>query len=101
MIKAIEKIKSSIEGDDKILPRMLIIFFLSLLTNFFGCAFAYATAHKMLYWIIGLGFILPIINFTISLLFLEAKTLSEKLYIMLINSVALSIGGATVSLYFD
>jgi len=100
MIKMIEKLKSRIEGDDRIVIRMLIIFLLSLFTNFFGCAFAYATAHKMLYWVVGLGFVLPIINFTISLLFLEAKTLSEKLYIMLINSVALSIGGATVSLYF-
>lgn len=80
--------------------RMVLISFLSLLTNLFGCAFAYATAHKMLPWIIGLGFLLPIINFSISLLFLEAKTLREKLYIMLISSVALSVGGATVSLYF-
>lgn len=76
------------------------MFFLALLTNVLGCSFAYATAHQMTAFVGVLGFFLPIINFTISLLFLEAKTLRERLYIMLINSVALSIGGVTVSLYF-
>ena len=37
---------------------------------------------------------------TISLLFLEAKTLQERLYIMLINSFALSVGGSLISVYF-
>ena len=80
--------------------RLTIIFVLALLTNILGCAFAYATAHSMFWWVVGLGFVLPIINFTISLLFLEAKTLRERLYIMLINSVALAVGGGMVSVYF-
>jgi hypothetical protein len=35
------------------------------------------------------------------LLFLEAKTMRERLYIMFINSIALSIAGVMVSLYFS
>lgn len=101
MIPLIEKLKKRLEGEDKIVHRLVIIFLLAMLTNILGCSFAYATAHKMLPWVVGLGFFLPIINFTISLLFLEARTLREKLYIMLINSVALSIGGGIVSLYFS
>lgn len=100
MIELIERMKSGIEGEEKMRHRLTVIFFLALLTNVLGCAFAYATAHSMLMWVVSLGFVLPIINFTISLLFLEAKTLRERLYIMLINSVALSIGGGMVSLYF-
>jgi len=40
------------------------------------------------------------VNFSISLLFLEAKSLREKIYIMLANSVALSISGVFISLFF-
>lgn len=101
MIEFIERLKARIEGDEKMAVRLLIIFVLAVLTNIFGCAFAYATAHSMVAWVIGLGFLLPIVNFTISLLFLEAKTLRERLYIMLINSFALAIGGGIVSLYFS
>lgn len=101
MIALIEKLKNRIEGEDKITLRLTIIFVLAVLTNIFGCAFAYATAHSMIAWVVGLGFLLPIVNFTVSLLFLEAKTLRERLYIMLINSFALAIGGGMVSLYFS
>ena len=101
MMKELEKLKSRIEGEEKMNLRLVIIFLLALLTNVVGCAFAYATAHKMIEWVVSLGFVLPIINFTISLLFLEAKTLRERLYIMLINSVALAFGGGIVTLYFS
>ena len=101
MVSLLEKWKDSLSGEDNIRCRLTVIFFLALLTNIIGCSFAYATAHKMHLWVMGLGFFLPIINFTISLLFLESKTFREKLYIMLINSVALSIGGGIVSLYFS
>ena len=101
MIKELENLKSRIEGEEKMNLRLAIIFVLALLTNVVGCAFGYATAHKMIEWVVSLGFVLPIINFTISLLFLEAKTLREKLYIMLINSVALAFGGGIVTLYFS
>jgi len=100
MIRDIERWKSKIEGEEKMSLRLLIIFVLALLTNIVGCAFGYATAHRMIEWVVSLGFVLPIINFTISLLFLEAKTLRERLYIMLINSVALAVGGGIVTLYF-
>ena len=100
MLKFLENLKSKIEGEDKIFLRLLVILVFSFLTNLFGCAFGYATAHRMLPWIATIGFILPVINFTISLLFLEAKTLQERLYIMLINSFALSVGGSLISVYF-
>lgn len=100
MIRDLERWKSKIEGEEKMSLRLLIIFVLALLTNIVGCAFGYATAHRMIEWVVSLGFVLPIINFTISLLFLEAKTLRERIYIMLINSVALAVGGGIVTLYF-
>ena len=101
MMKRIENWKTRLEGEEMMVTRLWIMFFLALLTDVLGCAFGYSTAHKMVMWVGILGFFLPIINFTISLIFLEAKTLRERLYIMLINSVALSIGGTTVSLYFS
>lgn len=101
MIPLIEKLKKRLDGENKIVHRLVIIFFLAMLANILGCSFAYATAHRMLPWVVGLGFFLPIINFTITLLFLDAKTIREKLYIILINSIALSIGGGIVSLYFS
>jgi hypothetical protein len=100
MIERIERLMASLASDEKIFTRLSIIFSLAILTNILGCAFAYATAHSMLWWVVCLGFILPIINFTISLFFLQAQSLRERLYIMLINSFALSIGGGLVSLYF-
>lgn len=101
MIEKLERLKDRLLGDNMLSIRLLVIFVLATLANILGCAFAYATAHKMLTWVVCLGFFLPVINFTISLLFLEAKTLRERLYIMLVNSVALSIGGGLVSLYFE
>jgi hypothetical protein len=100
MIRRIERAKGRIEGDDRMHLRLVIIFFLALLSNSLGCAFTYSMTHKMIHWVTCLGFVLPMVNFTISLLFLEARTLREKLSIMLINSLALSIGGTLVSLYF-
>jgi hypothetical protein len=100
MLALIERLKSKIEGEDKIHLRLFVILIFSLLTNILGCAFGYSTAHRMLPWIATIGFVLPVINFTISLLFLEAKTLKERLYIMLINSFALSVGGSLISVYF-
>lgn len=101
MIEKLEKLKLEIEGEEKTTLRLVIIFLLALLMNVVGCAFGYATAHKMVEWVVSLGFVLPIINFTISLLFLEAKTFREKLYIMVINSAALALGGGIVTLYFS
>ena len=100
MIDRLEKMKVRLTGDKMLSARLTLIFALATLANILGCAFAYATAHKMFAWVVCLGFFLPVINFTISLLFLEAKTLRERLYIMLVNSVALSIGGGLVTLYF-
>jgi hypothetical protein len=101
MIEKLEKLKDRLTGEKMLTTRLLVIFTLATLANILGCAFAYATAHKMLAWVVCLGFFLPVINFTISLLFLEARTLKERLCIMLVNSVALSIGGGLVSLYFE
>ena len=78
MIGILENWKSKIEGEDMLSVRLAIIFVFALLTNIVGCAFGYATSHKMVGWVIPLGFMLPIINFTISLLFLEAKSLREE-----------------------
>lgn len=101
MIEKLERLKNRLTDEKLLAARLLVIFALATLANILACAFAYATAHKMFAWVVCLGFFLPIINFTISLLFLEARTLKEKLYIMLVNSAALSIGGGLVSLYFD
>jgi uncharacterized membrane protein YoaK (UPF0700 family) len=96
----IEKTKEYLSGDDKISHRIFIIFFLALLSNILGCIFSYFLIHKVYYLIWIVGFIIPMVNFSISLLFLEAKSLREKIYIMLANSIALSLSGVIVSLYF-
>jgi hypothetical protein len=101
MIRAFERAVEWISRDENLLPRLFVMLLLALLTNVLGCSFAYATAHRMTVMVGALGFVLPMINFSISMLFLGARTLRERLYIMLINSVALSIGGVAVTLYFS
>lgn len=101
MTKLVMRAISWISHEERLPIRLVTMFFLALLTNVLGCTFAYATAHKMTVAVGFLGFFLPMINFSISLLFLEAKTMRERLYIMFINSIALSIAGVMVSLYFS
>lgn len=101
MFSVIENAAVWVSRDENLAIRLTIMLLLALLTNILGCSFAYATAHRMTALVGVLGFFLPMINFSISMLFLGAKTLRERIYIMMINSVALSIGGVTVSLYFS
>jgi hypothetical protein len=100
MLHHLEQIKESLMGDDKIYHRIITIFCLALLSNILGCIFSYFLIHKIYYLIWIVGFIIPMINFSISLLFLEAKSLRERIAIMFANSVALSVSGVVVSFYF-
>lgn len=101
MVRAFERVVGWISREENLVPRLFVMLLLALFTNVLGCSFAYATAHRMTCFVGVIGFFLPMINFSISMLFLGAKTLRERLYIMLINSVALSVGGVMVSLYFS
>jgi hypothetical protein len=100
MISRVERAFEWLTREENMGARLFVMLLLALFTNMLGCSFAYATAHRMTHFIGIIGFFLPMINFSISMLFLGAQTLRERLYIMLINSVALSIGGVIVSLYF-
>ena len=100
MIKFFKKLKLRFDHKDNLYGRLAITFFLGLVGNVVGCIFGYSVVHKFVYWTMLSGFFAPIINFSVSYLFIEAKTLQEKINIVLVNSVSLSIGGAVVSLYF-
>ena len=100
MIKIVEKIKLTFEGSDKLFKRLLLMSLLSVLANGLGCLMGYAIAHKLVFRLGLIGFILPVVNFSISVLFLESKTLQERLYIVIINSIALSVSAMFVALYF-
>ena len=64
------------------------------------CMFAYATAHSMIGTVMLIGFFLPIINFSISMIFLDAQTFRERVYIMLVNSLALSLAAGAVAAFY-
>jgi len=101
MIRFLESLREKLQGEEKLTHRLQLMLTLALLTNVLGCIFAYATAHKMIMTVMIVGFFLPIINFSISILFLEAKTFKERVYIMLVNSVALSLASGLVATYYN
>ncbi len=100
MIAFLEQLQERIRGEDKIGFRLRLMFFLGLLTNALGCMFAYATAHSMIGTVMLIGFFLPIINFSISMIFLDAQTFRERVYIMLVNSLALSLAAGAVAAFY-
>lgn len=100
MIDFLERLRDSLRGEEKIWIRLRLMFCLGLLTNALGCMFAFATAHKMIGTVMLIGFFLPIVNFSISMLFLDAKTFRERVYIMLVNSLALSIAAGAVATFY-
>ncbi len=100
MIQFLERMQESLRGEGKLGLRLRVMFCLGLLTNALGCMFAYATAHKMIGTVVLIGFFLPIINFSISMIFLDAKTFRERVYIMLVNSLALSLAAGAVATFY-
>lgn len=100
MIAFLEGLQERLRGEGKLGLRLRVMFCLGLLTNALGCMFAYATAHKMIGTVMLLGFFLPIINFSISMIFLDAKTFRERVYIMLVNSLALSLAAGAVATFY-
>ncbi len=100
MIQFLERMQESLRGEGKLGLRLRVMFCLGLLTNALGCMFAYATAHKMIGTVVLIGFFLPIINFSISMIFLDAKTFRERVYIMLVNSLALSLAAGAVAAFY-
>lgn len=100
MISFLEKSQEFLRADRNLYLRLIILFFLSLMTNALGCIFAFATAHKMTLTVMVIGFFLPIVNFSITLFFLNAKTFSERIYIMLVNALALSLAAGAVSQFY-
>lgn len=100
MIGLLESLREKLQGEGKLRQRLQLTFALALLTNVLGCIFGYATAHKMISTVMIVGFFLPIINFSISILFLEARTFRERVYIMLVNSLALSLAAGIVAAFY-
>ena len=100
MIQFLERMQESLRGEGKLGLRLRVMFCLGLLTNALGCMFAYATAHKMIGTVVLIGFFLPIINFSISMIFLDAKTFRERVYIMLVNTLALSLAAGAVAAFY-
>ena len=100
MIQFLERMQEGLRGEGKLGLRLRVMFCLGLLTNALGCMFAYATAHKMIGTVVLIGFFLPIINFSISMIFLDAKTFRERVYIMLVNSLALSLAAGAVAAFY-
>jgi hypothetical protein len=100
VIQFLERMQESLRGEGKLGLRLRVMFCLGLLTNALGCMFAYATAHKMIGTVVLIGFFLPIINFSISMIFLDAKTFRERVYIMLVNSLALSLAAGAVATFY-
>lgn len=100
MIGFLERMQENLRGESKLGLRLRVMFCLGLLTNALGCMFAYATAHKMIGTVMLIGFFLPIINFSISMIFLDAKTFRERVYIMLVNSLALSLAAGAVATFY-
>ena len=100
MIEFLERMQEKLRGENKLGLRLRVMFFLGLLTNALGCMFAYATAHRMIGTVMLLGFFLPIINFSISMIFLDARTFRERVYIMLVNSLALSLAAGAVATFY-
>lgn len=100
MIGFLERMQEGLRGEDKLGLRLRVMFCLGLLTNGLGCMFAYATAHRMIGTVMLIGFFLPIVNFWISMLFLDAKTFRERVYIMLVNSLALSLAAGAVATFY-
>ena len=100
MIAFLERLQERIRGEDKLAFRLRLMFCLGLLTNALGCMFAYATAHRMIGTVMLIGFFLPIINFSISMIFLDAQTFRERVYIMLVNSLALSLAAGAVASFY-
>jgi len=100
VIEFLEKMHERLRGEDKLRLRLQVMFLLGLINDVLGCMFAYATAHRMLATVMLIGFFLPIINFSISMIFLDARTFRERVYIMLVNSLALTLAaGAVAALY--
>lgn len=100
MIGFLERMQERLRGEDKLGLRLRVMFCLGLLTNALGCIFAYATAHRMIATVMLIGFFLPIINFSISMIFLDARTFRERVYIMLVNSLALSLAAGAVAAFY-
>jgi hypothetical protein len=78
--------------------KMLIIFLLSLTSNFLGSWFGYALNHDQIVTQAVIGFFLPQINFLSAYWFIEAKTILDRFKITLISSFALSLGGTLMLL---
>jgi len=100
VIEFLERIQERLRGEDKLGLRLRVMFFLGFLTNTLSCMFAYATAHKMIVTVMLIGFFLPIINFSISMIFLDARTFRERAYIILVNSLTLSLAAGIVAAFY-
>lgn len=79
--------------------RLILVFFVALVSNMIGCRFGYAVAHKQLSVVLMLGFVLPLMQAFNSALFIEAKTRTQRLHMALVVGFATASAGAVVTLF--
>jgi hypothetical protein len=79
--------------------RLLLVFFVSLISNVIGCRFGYAIAHRQVGIVLMLGVMLPMMQAINSALFIEAQNRRERVWMAIAASCATATAGACVTLF--